>query len=80
MWDDFIHMNWRGRPLVSYKTIVQLVGSTTTTKRLEIRREIDNAEYVKGRKVSDDELNAICIERDIFHGEWNYTIYPRNAA
>lgn len=77
---SFISMNWRGRPLVSYEAIVQLIGSTTTTKGLEIRCEIDEAEYAKGRKVSDNELDAICIERDSFHGEWNYSIYPRDAA
>jgi len=73
---SFISMNWRGRPLVSYETIVDLIGSTTTTKGLEIRCEIDNGEYAKGRKVSDAELDAVNIKRDNFHGEWNYTISP----
>ena len=74
---SFISLNWRGRPLLSYETIVQLIGSTTTSKGLEIRCEIDQAAYVKGKKVSDADLDAILIERDEFHGEWNYTINPR---
>jgi hypothetical protein len=76
---SFISMNWRGRPLVSYETIVELIGSTRTTKGLEIRCEIDEGTYEKGRAVSDTELDAILIERDRFHGEWNYTIYPRTG-
>ena len=77
---SFITMNWRGRPLVSYETIVQLIGNTRTTKGLEIRCEIDEREYVKGRRVSDAELGSINIERDSFHGEWNYTIYPNEQT
>lgn len=73
---SFITMNWRGRPLVSYETIVQLIGATRTTKGLEIRCEIDEAEYLKGRAVSDAELETVDIEYDKFHGEWNYTIFP----
>jgi hypothetical protein len=77
---SFISMNWRGRPLVSYETIVQLIGGTRTSKGLEIHCEIDEAEYMTGRKVSAAELDAVYIERDSFHGEWNYTIFPRDSA
>jgi len=76
---SFISMNWRGRPLVSYEAIVQLIGRTRTTKGLEIRCELDNGEYVKGRKVTDEELAAIDIEYDRIHGAWNYTIYHSRA-
>ena len=73
---SFISMNWRGRPLVSYETIVQLIASTRTNKGLTVRCELDEGVYVKGRKVTDAELDVVNIERDAFHGEWNYTIYP----
>jgi hypothetical protein len=76
---SFISMNWRGRPLISYEAIVQLIGSTKTNKGLEIRCELDHGEYEKGRKVSDAELDAVIIERDAFHGEWNYTISPADS-
>jgi hypothetical protein len=75
-----ISMNWRGRPLVSYETIVNLIGSTKTKKGLQIRCELDEGEYRKGRKVSDEELEAVNIERDTFHGEWNYLILPDEIA
>jgi len=73
---SFISMNWRGKPLVSYETIVNLIAATTTRKGLRVRAEIDNAHYPKGIKVTNEELEAIQIERDEFHGEWNYSILP----
>lgn len=72
----FITMNWRGKPLVSHQVIVQLIGATTTEKGLKVCCEIDGNLYPKGVEVSDDEIQAINITRNIFHGEWNYTIAP----
>ncbi len=73
---SFIAKNWRGRPLVDYQTIVNLIAATTTNKGLQVRCELDANIYEKGKKVSDAEMEAINIERHEFHGEWNYTIYP----
>ena len=72
----FITMNWRGKPLVSHQVIVQLIGSTTTETGLAVCCELDANLYPKGIKVSDEEMQAINITRDEFHGEWNYTISP----
>jgi len=76
---SMISMNWRGRPLVSYETIVQLIGSTRSKKGLTIRCELDEGTYEKGIRVTDEELGAVLIERWDFHGEWNYTVFPRGA-
>ena len=77
---SLISMNWRGRPLVSYETIVELIGHTTSTKGLESRCELDTGTYEKGRRVSDEELERVRMDRwDDFHGEWNYTVYPHAA-
>jgi hypothetical protein len=73
----FITMNWRGKPLVSHQVIVQLIGSTTTETGLAVCCELDANLYPKGIKVSDEEMQAINITRDEFHGEWNYTIFPK---
>ena len=73
---SFISMNWRGKPLVSHEAIVDLIAATTTRKGLKVRAELDSAQYPKGIKVTDEELKAIQIERDEFHGEWNYSILP----
>jgi transposase len=74
---SFISQNWRGKPLVSHQVIVNLIAATTTTTGLRVRAEIDPGKYPKGVKVSDKQIAAIRLERDPFHGEWNYTILPR---
>ena len=76
---SFISQNWRGKPLISHEVIVNLIAATTTRTGLRVRAEIDPGKYPAGIKVSDKELAAIRIERDPFHGEWNYTIVPRPA-
>ena len=56
---------------------VNLIGHTTTKAGLRIQAELDASAYRKGIKVSDEEMAAINLEKDSFHGEWNYTITPR---
>ena len=73
---SFITLNWRGRPLADYQTIVQLIGATTTTKGLRVRCALDESEYEKGRKVTDAEMAGLDLYRHEFHGDWNYTLSP----
>ena len=73
---SFSSQNWRGKPLVSHQVIVNPIAATTTKTGLRVRAEIDPGKYPKGVKVSDKEVAAIQLERDEFHGEWNYTIIP----
>lgn len=73
---SFITKNWRGKPLVSYQTIVQLIAATTTNAGLKVKSEIDTNSYPAGVKVSDAEMDAVNIHRHQFHGHWNYTISP----
>ena len=73
---SFITINWRGRPLTSYRTIVELAAATTTATGLKVRAEWDDAAYEKGIKVSDKEIKALPITPHAFHGQWNYTIHP----
>ena len=74
---SFITQNWRGKPLVSYQTIVQLIASTTTRTGLNIKCIIDPNTYPAGVKVSDADMAALNLSPHSFHGEWNYTIAPR---
>ena len=76
---SFISQNWRGKPLVSHQVIVNLIAATTTRAGLSVRAEIDPGKYAKGVKVSKQQFAEIRLERDPFHGEWNYTILPRPA-
>ncbi|WP_420458006.1 ISAzo13 family transposase [Neolewinella sp.] len=74
----FISQNWRGKPLITLQTIVQLIAHTTTRQGLKIMSALDEREYAKGVKVSDAEMAALNLTRDDFHGEWNYTISPNS--
>jgi transposase len=75
---SFISMNWRAKPLVSYRVIVDLISATTTDTGLTVRCELDTKTYPKGVTVPDQEMDAINMIRDEFHGEWNYKIRPSN--
>jgi hypothetical protein len=74
---SYITQNWRGKPLVSYLVIVQLIASTTTDTGLTVACRLDESDYAKGIKVTDAEMAALNIQPADFHGEWNYTIAPR---
>ena len=74
---SFISINWRGRPLRTYETIINLIGNTTNRGGLVVRARIDRRRYPIGKKVSVKAFRALRIERDDFHGEWNYVIKPR---
>ncbi len=76
----YISQNWRGKPLVSHQVIVQLIGATTTESGLTVTCDLDRNLYQKGIQVSDDEMATINIQRNDFHGEWNYTISPRKSS
>lgn len=75
----FCHIteNWRGRPLTSYETVVNLIANTTTTTGLRVGASLDQRAYPTGIKVSDEELEKVKILRDDWHGDWNYAIEPR---
>jgi Rhodopirellula transposase DDE domain len=73
---SFISMNWRGKPLTSHEVMVELIGSTKNTKGLKVRAVLDRGKYPKGVKVSKAEFDAVNIQRNAFHGEWNYQIKP----
>lgn len=70
-----ISMNWRGRPLESHETVVQLIAATTRTG-LAVQAELDDRAYPKGTKISDEQMTALPLTRHDFHGEWNYTLQP----
>ncbi len=72
-----ITQTWRGKPLTSRETVVELIAATTTTTGLTVRCELDTRSYPKGIKVGDEEMKTLNIKGDTFHPEWNYTISPR---
>jgi hypothetical protein len=72
-----ITQTWRGTPLTTHLTVVELIASTSTKTGLTVRCELDTRFYPKGIKVSDEEMAALNMKGDTFHPKWNYTISPR---
>jgi hypothetical protein len=77
---SFISSNWRGEPLRDYETIVRLIAGTTTATGLTVTCRLDRRKYPPGQKITDQEMAAIKIIPLRFHGEWNYTIHPRQHS
>jgi transposase len=75
---SFISINWRGKPLLTYQTIINLITSTKTEAGLMVQARLNKKIYRKGIKVSKEEMQRLNIVKDKFHGEWNYTIKPRD--
>ena len=73
-----ITMNWRGRPLASHEVVVKTIAATTTRAGLRVRAELDEGEYATGVQVTDAQMKALPLERHDWHGDWNYTLQPRD--
>jgi Rhodopirellula transposase DDE domain len=71
-----ITLNWRGRPLESHETIINLIGATTTTTGLTVTAQLDPGAYPTGVKINDQQMAKLPITHDPWHGEWNYTLHP----
>jgi transposase len=74
---SFITKNWRGKPLISYSVIINLIAGTTTKTGLKVHCELDGNTYPIGIKISNNEIKRINMKHDVFHPEWNYTICPK---
>ena len=73
---SFISSNWRGEPLRDYETVVNLIARTTTAKGLKVTCRLDRHKYPTGREVSNAQMERVNLQRNKFHGEWNYVIKP----
>ena len=74
---SYITINWRGKPLHSLETIVNLIAATTTSAGLEVYARLDEGSYPDKIRVPDDVIEAVNLHGDAFHPEWNYTIKPK---
>jgi hypothetical protein len=74
---SFITMNWKGKPLVSYETIIKLISATKTKKGLTVTARLDEKEYISGVKFSDEDMAKLLIEPHFLHPKWNYSILPK---
>ena len=73
---SYISINWRGKPLLTRETVVNLISNTKTKTGLKVKAVLDKNEYKKGKKVSKEQFACLNIKGDAFHPEWNYTISP----
>ncbi|MEK7357045.1 MAG: ISAzo13 family transposase [Bdellovibrionota bacterium] len=76
---SFITMNWRGKPLRSYETVISLIGHTKNSGGLVVKAKLDKRRYPTGKKVTDKQMRELNIKLEKFHGDWNYTIRPHTA-
>jgi len=74
---SFITQNWRGRPLTTYETVIELIAATTTREGLTVQARLDRRRYPTGIKVSNREMQSLNLHPCDFHGDWNYTLRPR---
>ena len=77
---SFISMNWRGQPLVSYETVIKLIGNTRTLGGLRVSARLDTHTYPKARKVSKAEMETVRVKHRTKLPQWNYTIEPHAKA
>jgi len=77
---SFISLNWQGKPLVSYETVINLIGATRTATGLRVKAKLDTRFYEAGVKITDEEMEQINLRAHRKHPEWNYTISPRGHA
>jgi hypothetical protein len=77
---SYISLNWRGKPLTCLETMIELISHTTTQQGLKVQAIKDSNPYPTGIKVSDEDMKALHLIKDAFHGEWNYTIKPQEAS
>jgi hypothetical protein len=77
---SFISLNWKGRPLLSFEAVVNLIGATTTNTGLKVKAVLDTTAYQPGEKIDDAAMRTLRIKHHDFHGDWNYTLQPRATA
>lgn len=71
-------MNWKGKPLVSFETIVKLIGETKTRKGLKVASRLDEKEYDDGVEFTEENMEKLRIEFHTLHPKWNYSVLPND--
>lgn len=71
---SFISMNWKGKPLVDYEVVINLIQGTKTEKGLKIKAKLDRRKYKKGKKIPKEDYKKINLKKHSTNPEWNYTI------
>ena len=72
-----ITQNWRGKPLRTFETVVELIGHTSTAAGLRVKARLDKRKYPTGGLITKTQMETLALYPHKFHGEWNYEIRPR---
>jgi hypothetical protein len=74
----FCHItrNWRGKPLRTFETVVELIGNTRTAAGLRVKAKLDSRKYSTGVSITRAQMDDLTLQADKFHGEWNYELRP----
>lgn len=75
---NHISLNWAGKPLRTFGTMLAYIRGTTTTKGLSVQAFLLEGVYETGQSVSDAEMEQLNLERHEVCPNWNYTIRPRS--
>jgi len=76
---SYISQNWRGQPLISHEVIINLIANTRTKTGLIVKCDIDLNQYPTGIKITKEMMDKLALERENFHGDWNYTLRTRKS-
>jgi hypothetical protein len=74
---SFISLNWKGKPLINFETVINLIGGTRTRTGLRVKAVLDTNQYDTGVTISDEDIGQLCLKRHKVHPDWNYTLLPR---
>jgi hypothetical protein len=74
---SFISLNWKGKPLINFETVINLIGGTRTRTGLSVKAVLDTNQYDTGIAISDEDIGQLCLKRHKVHPDWNYTLLPR---
>ena len=75
---SFISLNWKGKPLINFETVVNLIGGTRTSTGLKVKAVLDTNQYDTSVEVSKDDIDQLRLKRHKLHPDWNYTLLPRS--
>jgi DDE family transposase len=72
-------MNWKGEPLVSFATVVNMISATKTQKGLRVKAILDRSHYETGVKISKEQMRELNLQPHKQNPEWNYSLLPRGG-
>ncbi|HWF48051.1 MAG TPA: hypothetical protein VG168_13670 [Bryobacteraceae bacterium] len=77
---SFISLNWKGKPLINFETVVNLIGGTRTKTGLTVKAILDTNQYETGVELSKKDMDQLHLTRHKIHPDWNYILSPRPGS